>query len=340
MITPRAFASLARELRSTIRRYRAGRCPYGVPTFFELITALAFLHFRNKKVGCAVIETGMGGRLDATNTVRPLVCVITPISFDHVDILGKTLGRIAREKAGIIKGRGGLSVVCSPQMRGARGVIRARCARTRSRFIPAGTGVKVNARTGTFSVTAGTRTYSGLKITLAGRHQVSNAATAVAAAEQLRLRGFKITRASVRGGLLNALWPARCEVLGRRPLVIIDGCQNRASALALRAAVREQYRFQRLILVFGMSSDKDLEGTSRALAGIADEVILTRACHPRASDTRRLECFFKGKTVYHSRSVAEAKRKARVIARPGDLILACGSLFVAGEFKYGRPARA
>lgn len=336
LIPPRSFASLAGDLRTTTRRYLRTPRAHGQPTFFEAITALAFLYFRKRRVDCAVIETGMGGRLDATNTMRPLVCVITPISLDHVGILGTTVRQIAREKAGIIKGPRGPVVVCSDQTPDALAVLRARAARTGSRFIHAGRITRINSRTRSFSVVTGTRTYHGLKVALLGRHQLSNAATAVAAAEQLRLLGFSITRESVRRGLRDARWPARCEVTHRRPLTVIDGCQNRASALALRAAIVEYFRYRRLILVFGMSADKDLVGTGSALAPIADEVILTKAANPRACDPAVLAPFFKGATLRFSSRVDQAKKMARMSAGPRDMILVCGSLFVAGEYKYGR----
>lgn len=337
MISRRAFAGAVGVLRDLISRYRAGPCPHGELTFFEVITALAFLYFKKRRVDCAVLETGMGGRLDATNTVDPLVCVITPISLDHMNTLGNTLRAIAREKAGIIKKSSGrVSVVCSAQGKEARAVIRARCVETRALLAAPARVSRINRRAGSFDVSTGGRTYTGLRIRLLGIHQLSNAATAVAAAEELRLRGFRISPASVRKGLESAVWPARCEIIGRHPLTVIDGCQNRASALALRRVVKEAFRFNRLILVFGMSCDKDLKGTASALSPIADTVVLTKAAHPRACDTLRLAPFFKKGTVIYTRSVSEARREALRVARDKDLILVCGSLFVVSEFKYGK----
>ncbi len=327
MIGRRAVSRLVAEVRDRISDGMS-------PTFFEALTALAFLHFKEQKVDCAVLETGMGGRLDATNVVEPLVAVLTPVSLDHVDVLGPTVRRIAAEKAGIIKAVRHLDVVSARQPAAAAQVIRSRARSTHSRLIEVGRDVRIEDGKTTFSVLVGRNAYRGLRVALQGEHQRYNAGLAVAAADALIARGFCITPRSVRQGLVSARWPCRCDVVGRRPFVVVDGCQNRASAEALCAAVRE-FAYRRLILVFGMSADKDIRGTSSVLKSIADAVILTRAHHPRAAEPGLLAPYFKGKELYYSGSVREAKHRVSVLACKEDMILVCGSLFVAGEYKYG-----
>jgi dihydrofolate synthase/folylpolyglutamate synthase len=318
MISRRALANLVARLKPAIDRFNTTSI-YGPLTFFEVYTALAFVYFKEQKVDFAVLETGLGGRLDATNTVQSLVCAITPISYEHTDKLGHTLKKIAAEKAGIIKGKNSI-VLSAPQKQEAEKVIRERCCFTGAKLVQIG------------------QPRRKFKIKLLGRHQQVNAALAVGVIKALREKGFKIGLAAVKFGLYNTLWPGRCEVIGRNPLVVLDGAHNAASARVLQQAIRENFLYRRLILVLGLCADKDIPGICRQLLPLADALILTRADHPRSAAPGQIEkiirrCGAKNLRLVKTKTVSEAKKKARELAAKSDLILATGSLFVVGEFR-------
>ncbi|MDD4981899.1 MAG: folylpolyglutamate synthase/dihydrofolate synthase family protein [Candidatus Omnitrophota bacterium] len=315
MISRLELKRLLKKLKPFIEEYNRSSL-YGKLTFFEVYTALAIAYFREKKVDFAVLETGLGGRLDATNAVSALISVITPISYEHTDKLGKALGKIAFEKAGIIKGRES-AVISAPQEKEAMEVIRKRCMDLGVRFL------NLNK-------------YQKLKIKLYGGHQLINANVAKAAVLALRKCGINIADSCIKKGLSSAVWPARCEVLGKQPQIIIDGAQNASSAEAIKCAVRERFRYRQLILVLGVSKDKDIKGVCSQLYSLADKVILTKADSPRGIDPKILAKFFKNKESYIVPKVSEAKVLSMRLAGKSDLILVTGSLFVAGEYKYGR----
>ncbi len=315
MISRADLVRLAKRLKPAIEKFNA-KSEYGPLTFFEIYTALAFLYFKEKKVDFAVLETGLGGRLDATNVVRPLVCVITPISYEHTQKLGNTLQAIAAEKAGIIK-RGAI-VISAPQDEEARRVIRDKCKRM---------GAKLHEVK---------KEYPGLKVRLIGRHQLINASVAVAIIEALQGFGIKVSAGALKKGLYNTRWPARCEVMSKKPLIVLDGVQNVASAQVLKKAIRENFKYKKLILVLGISSDKDIKGICREIYDLADKIILTKADNPRATAPEKLAEYFQGKELYLTRGTKEAKTKALELAKKGDLVLVTGSLFVVGEFRNAK----
>ncbi|MFA5276733.1 MAG: folylpolyglutamate synthase/dihydrofolate synthase family protein [Candidatus Omnitrophota bacterium] len=284
----------------------------GPLTFFEIFTVLAFLYFKKNNVDFAVLETGLGGRLDATNVVRPLACVITPISYEHTRLLGKTLTKIAKEKSGIIKRN--TSVISAPQNNAPRRFIRQRCS-------------ELNAAL--YEVRKGT----AFRVNLLGAHQLMNAAVAQKTVEVLNL-GVGID--CVKQGLKNALWPGRCEIAGRSPYIILDGAQNKASAKVIKKAVRDNFNYKKLVLVLGISNDKDIKGICKELSPIADKVVLTKADSIRATAPDTLALQFRNKEKYLTASVKEAKALAKSLARRGDLILVTGSLFVVGEFRHAQ----
>lgn len=339
MISKREIARLVERLKPIVEKYNRS-CKYGALTFFEIYTALAFLYFKQKKVDYAVLESGLGGRLDATNTVNPLVCGISPISYDHTDQLGKTIKKIAKEKAGIIKsdGRlqiagGRLAVVSAPQEKEVREVIRKRCKDADAKLYEVEKDIVWRKKRYTngfqiFYVKGIRKNYDNLKIRLLGEYQLDNAALALGLTELLN--EGKITPAAVKHGLQNALWPGRLEVLSKKPTVVLDGAQNAASALALKEALKSYFRYQKLILVLGISNDKDIKGICDCLGGIADKIILTKAKNPRAADPRVIKKTIH-KPVLVTYNIKESIRQARHLATPRDLILITGSLFVAGE---------
>jgi len=302
-------------------------------SFFEVYTALAFLYFKEKKVDFAVVETGLGGRLDATNVVRSLVCVITPISYEHTRYLGKRLTQIAGEKAGIIKP--GSLVISSMQEKETAQVIQNKADSLQATLFTIGKDIKYSTKSGNFSIKGINRNYSNLRINLLGRHQFINASLAVGAVEALDSYGFKVSVDCIRKGLYNTLWPGRLEVLCRKPYIVLDGAQNTASAAVLRSAVKSIFKYRKLILVFGVSRDKDIKGMVSQLLPLAHKIILTCADNPRAAMPGYLKKYFpaEGKEIFITVGVKEAKNLALKIAKAEDLILVTGSLFVVGEFR-------
>jgi dihydrofolate synthase/folylpolyglutamate synthase len=326
MISRDDLARLVEFLKPAIKRF-------GMLSFFEACTALAFLYFNKKNVDFAVLETGLGGRLDATNVVNSLVSVITPISYEHTMYLGKTLARIAREKAGIIK-RGSV-IVCSPQEKEAGRVIEGWVGKMEADLLRIDKEIRYFVEGKFFSIKGVNNNYSLLRIRLLGGHQLVNASLAVGAVEALGRYGYKFGIDSVRKGLYNTVWPGRMEVLCRKPLIVIDGAQNAASAAVLKSAVRSIFRYRELILVFGVSRDKDISGISAHLSGFAHKVILTKADTPRAAAPEYLRKYFpqEDDNLFVTGGTREAIVKAVQIARKEDLILVTGSLFVVGEIR-------
>ena len=344
MISKNELTGLVEKLKPAIEKYNKNS-KYGPLSFFEVYTILAFIYFKEKKVDFAVLETGLGGRLDATNVVQPLVAAITPISYEHTQILGNTLREIATEKAGIIK-TANLTVISAPQEEEAAKVIRNRSKKAGARLYEVGRDIKYQKTEDRFSVKGIFGEYPDLKIRLLGSHQLVNATVAVGIVEALRFYDFNVDAASIRKGLNNTIWPGRCEVIQQDPLVVLDGAQNIASSRALKKAIRENFlcsgsasgrgsggKYKKLILVIGISSDKDLKGICAQLYGLADEIVLTKANNPRATPPEILAGYFKGKKVYITNNVKEAREKTKAIAKKKDLILVTGSLFVAGEFR-------
>ena len=333
MVSRKELADITNKLKPAIEQFNR-ESPDGPLTFFEAYTALAFTYFKEKKVDFAVLETGLGGRLDATNTVRPLVCVITPISYEHTDKLGKTLTEIAREKAGIVKDLRNLSVIIAPQPAAALRVIRQRCNNKGVKLYEAGKHASyIHGDKDTFKVRGIFADYPDLKIKLLGEHQLINAIAAISAVEALRLHNIRVGIQAIRDGLYDTVWPGRCEIISKKPWVVLDGAQNAASSLALKKTIKDNFKYQKLILVLGISSDKDIKGICKELYGLADEVIFTKADTPRAINPGVLAKYFKGKNNYLTNNVHEARHLAKRIAGRQDLILACGSLFVVGEFR-------
>ncbi|MFH1651029.1 MAG: folylpolyglutamate synthase/dihydrofolate synthase family protein [Chloroflexota bacterium] len=337
------FARLVAQLQpevATVNREAA----FGELTTFEILTALAFVYFRECRVDYQVMETGLGGRLDATNVVRPEVCVLTSISYDHMDVLGNTLTLIAGEKAGIIKP--GCPTVTAPQFPEAMAVLEKT---VRERHAPLlKVGQDVTWRLQTFSTEGqeftvqGRRDTYALALPLLGEYQLENAATAVAAAEVLAEKGAaKITPVSIAAGLKGINWPGRLQILHRQPWLVIDGAHNAYSAGRLVAALRKYFTYRRAWLIFGASGDKDLDGMVAELAPFPDEVIVTVSRHPRSVKADVLAAAFArhGARAETATDVAGAVKAARARAAKDDLICATGSIFIIAEvLEYLGPA--
>jgi dihydrofolate synthase/folylpolyglutamate synthase len=328
-------------LTEKVRQTSEARLPEP-PTFFEAVTVMAFVYFAEAAVDCAVVEVGLGGRFDATNVLAPLVSVITTIGLDHQEYLGSTLEAIAYEKAGIIKR--GTPVVAGRLAPEPLSVIR----RTASdREAPCAVlGEEFDIRGGDpecFSYEGTGRRYDGLSCPLPGRHQMDNAACALAALELAEPRGLVVGEEAVRDGLRAVRWPGRLERVGRKPDVWLDGAHNPQAAAALAAHLRTlscrrgRLPQGRLILVLGMMRDKDRRGVLAPLAAVpgVSQLILTRAAHPRAADPQELarEGAGLGVPLAVRPTVGEAFAHARQLAGPDDTICVTGSLLVVGEVK-------
>jgi dihydrofolate synthase / folylpolyglutamate synthase len=341
-ISEEEMVRLAAMVREALEHVDQSVGPY---ITWEVATALAFLAFREAGVERAVIEVGLGGRLDATNVVEPDVCAITSISYEHMEILGHTLTEIAHEKAGIIKP--GVPVVTSAREPEALAEI-ARVAAERDapliRVGPAGAeGCAYTWREGAagencqrFNVRTPSGVYRELEIPLLGVHQIENAAVAVALAEISQAQGLPtLDERAIRKGLRAARWEGRLQVVGREPWQLVDGAHNAASFAALFAALRRHFRFRRLVLVLGMMADKDVEGIMREInaAGVS-AIIATAANSLRAippDDLRKRAARATGADVIPARDAASALRMARSKAGPDDMILVAGTLYLAAE---------
>lgn len=303
-------------------------------TFFELYTAAAFLYFKMKKIDIAVIEVGLGGRLDATNVVRSLVSCITPISLEHTRQLGSTIREIAEEKAAIIKENS--ICISAPQADEALLVISEECRRKKARLYELGKNIFCKSLAADdnkeiFSVFGIFGEYPNLEMRLLGEHQIINAATAVGAIEALRFYDVVISSEAVREGIANARWPGRLEIIGRKPFIVLDGAQNKASANVLKKAIKRLFKYERLILILGFSKDKDISGICEELEEIADEIILTKSKIPRAIDPGALKNYIKNRKTHLTDSVSEAIALSTEISTANDLLLITGSLYVVGE---------
>jgi dihydrofolate synthase/folylpolyglutamate synthase len=308
---------------------------YGELTTFEIYTAMAFICFRDARSDYQVVEVGLGGRLDATNVVKPLVCVITSISYDHTEVLGNTLSEITGEKAGIIKP--GAVVVSSPQKAEAIRVIEKVCQERGARLVKA--GEDVNWEIKEFGIDSQKFHFKGLngeydlQIPLAGEHQAENAAVAVTAAELLANLGAKIMPEDIIRGLAELRWYGRLQVLQRKPWLVVDVAHNTDSMEKLLVALKKHFNYNKLTFILGFSSDKDIKGMIARAAVMTDSIILTRTRSPRSVKPETLlEEFHKhGVAPEITSSVSQALKMALEVAGKGDLICAAGSIFVIAE---------
>jgi len=316
-------------------------------TFFESLTGLAFLYFAEKQVEIAVLEVGLGGRLDATNVVRPLLTLITSISYDHQHILGDTLEAIAREKAGIVKN--GIPCLASNDDEAILDVLRQKCEELGSEFWPLRdhatiTNKELSAFGGRFDLDfLGTR-IEHLQVPLAGEHQVLNATLAVCAALKLEKDGAPISIQSIRTGLENARWPGRLQVVRENPRVLIDVAHNLQGISALVTALKTLHQFERAIILFGVMKDKDYPMMLKILSTIADDLIVVAPAYKRSLPRDELSAAARKaiQKVAERASVADAYELALSQASARDLICITGSHFTVGEFiseqncqKYG-----
>jgi dihydrofolate synthase/folylpolyglutamate synthase len=305
------------------------------PTFFEIGTALGFLHFAYRRCDLAVIEVGLGGRFDSTNVCRPLVSVITSVGLDHTAQLGTTLEAIAFQKAGIIKRN--VPVVSGVTEPGSREVVRRVAGELNAPLWERGRDFDYRYEPPRVTVVTPRGRYGPIELGAPGEHQAHNAALALAAAERLREVGYSVTPAAVAAGLAGVRWPGRVEIISRRPALILDTAHNVPSAEALVRTLTEAFQgVGRRAVVFAVSSDKPVGDILRVLAGYFDHFHLTRyghnpRCVPPEEVARVLTDVAPDRTATTHTSAAEAWRAARGASGPDDLVCVTGSVFLAGE---------
>ena len=317
----------------------------GMLSFFEVYTALAFLYFKQQNCDMVVLETGLGGRLDATNVIIPRVCAITLIGHDHEYLLGDTLEKIAIEKAGIFKP--GVPAVMAPQPPEAEEALKREARRIEipAYWLQEGTWENLPENQIQFQIHEESKEkrafyfrglnkrYDSLESPLIGRHQVTNAATAVAIAELASKGIMELSPEIIKQGLKQTVWPGRFQIVSREPTIVLDGAHNLESAVMLRNTLKEQLKYKRLILIFGGMSDHNLRVVAESLFPLADHVILTRSKNPRAATPEKLAemtgdlCtqYTLASTTWEALKIAQAK------AGTDDVILIIGSLYIVGE---------
>lgn len=301
-------------------------------TAFELITALAFVAFAEAGLDAAVLEVGLGGRLDATNAVNPAVAVITPISYDHTQILGETLTLIAREKAGII--RPNALVISAPQPEEAMQMIEQVCQGHQARLVEV--GKDLHWQTGSFSLEGQSFSVDGESywLPLLGDHQVANAVTAIAATQGFAERtGLHISQEAIKAGIARVTWLGRMELLSRKPYLIVDSAMNGDSAEKLVQSLQHYFPNQPITLIFGASNDHPVRDMLAELLPVAERVFAVASRHPRAEAPEALvACAAEmGYHISAMSSVAEALEAALSSAGAEELVCVTGSLFLAAD---------
>ncbi len=340
-ISDEHFADAFTEAHAAVNALRAAESIEPNPSFFEFLTATAFLHFARAGAEFVVLEVGMGGRLDATNVTEPRVAVITQIDLDHQEFLGSTHAEIAREKAGVIKpGRPVVSACTHPD---AAEVIRRRAAELGAPLIELSRRGKVSNlenRNGQyhFDFSLDGEEFPRLFSPLPGRFQVENATAAAAAAWQVRREGMeRITHEVIARGLRQTSWPGRLETIHESPLFLVDGAHNPAGAREVARFVQENLAGRKLRLIYASMNDKAIAEISEILWPLAAEVFLTEPDQPRAAAPEAIlsRAGVRPKALTIEPNVARAAEQALAASAPDDVVLAAGSLFLVGEIKKG-----
>lgn len=358
-IAPADFARLATTMRIAGEALVATGALEAVPTFFEQVTMIAYLYFAERQVDLAVLEVGLGGRLDATNICAPVVTAITPVGFDHQQHLGHTLAAIAGEKAGIIKP--GVPVVVAPQDDEAMPAIAARAAELQAPLVNVTDEIRA---AGIFHIEATAQNdieHAGryrlryqtargsydARLSLRGRHQVTNALTAIHCAERLQEASWPVTPAAINQGLQEARWPGRLELLrldSTAAPLLLDGAHNPQAARVLRDFLAEHFPTRPLTLIFGAMGDKAIAEMTETLFPLAQQIIITKVANPRAAAPATIAESLANAhpTMICVDDVETALSEAQRRTPPHGLICACGSLFLVGEIKalhesFGKP---
>lgn len=318
-----------------VGRMRPHVDPIAGITAWEIMTTLAFLAFARAGVDLAVLEVGLGGRLDATNVSHPAVSVITSISYDHTHLLGNTIPQITREKAGIIKPDG--LAVSAPQYPEAMSEIETVCRERGARLVVVGDETPWRVGRVSLDEQVVYRNGNAYAIPLLGKHQAANAITALTAVEALQMEtGLHFSEKAKNEGLASVRWAGRLEILNRDPMLIVDSAMNGDSARKLRQTLSDYFPGRNLVLIFGSSGDHHYSAMLKELLPYADRVIATQANHPRAAAAEILAAVAQtmGRSIEIAPTVAQALNMALAKADERDLICVAGSLFCAAEARY------
>jgi len=323
-ITPEKTETLIHELTDAFE-------PEEPPTFFEATTAMAMTYFARENTDIAIMEVGMGGRLDATNVITPLVSVITNISMEHQFFLGSRLLDIAGEKAGIIKQ--GVDVVTGATQTSVINLFESVAEEKMAPFWRLGRDSRYRTSGSGLHYYGLKRSFRGLRLGLRGNYQARNAALALTALERLEEKGLRISSRDIINGLGNSSWPGRMQVVAEAPTIILDGAHNPAAIRALAQSLKSGFNYRRLILVIGVMEDKDIVGLIRGIVPVSDYVIYTRPVYSRAANPEILAAAgaFSRKPGEVIQVLTLALDRARQLAEPRDLIVVTGSLFTVGE---------
>jgi dihydrofolate synthase/folylpolyglutamate synthase len=312
-------------------------------TFFDFTTAMALLYFSQKMVDLAVLETGLGGRLDSTNVVDPLLTIITNVTRDHEDVLGKGISKIAAEKAGIIKK--GRPLITAAEQASVIRLFSKVCREKDAPLYRVGRDFRyTEAGAKDFHYEGLHRKLWDVRLNLSGPHQIVNAATALGAMEILEELGYPVSTQAMMEGLGSVAWPGRLEMVASSPRVLLDGAHNLAGAQVLKESLAKEFQFRRLILLIGILKDKDVRGILQTLAPVADHIILSQPHIERAAPATFLKQALRqnGKKAEVVEDLQEAIQKGLSMTGPEDLLCITGSLYVVGEAKAlfqprGRP---
>jgi len=301
-------------------------------TFFDFTTAMAILYFKQKRVDLAILEVGLGGRLDSTNVVDPLLSIITNVSKDHEEVLGRTLQKIAYEKAGIIKqGRPLVTATSQPSI---LRIFSRICKEKGSPFYRVGKEFSyIPCEGGHFHYQGLHRKFWDLTVNLHGSHQILNAVTALGALEVLDELGYLVSNEAMITGLTKVEWPGRLEMVCSSPRVFLDGAHNPAGAHVLKESLQKEFKYNRLILIIGIMKDKNYKSILQTLAPIADHLILTQPNNPRAASPVLLQKSLErnGEKAEIVEGVQRAIDRGLSMASSEDLLCITGSLYTVGE---------
>jgi len=320
-------ASLIRELKGVMSQEEP-------PTFFELTTAMALIFFFRNHVDLGIIEVGMGGRLDATNVITPMVSIITTIGLEHQEFLGNTIIDIAKEKGGIIKR--GIDVVTAVNQPSVVSLFESLCKKRRAPFWRVGHNVRYRRLpSGLLGYYGLRKRFKNIELGLKGRFQHRNAALVLLTVEILKRKGLTISDEAIRLGLADPVWHGRLEEVSSNPTIILDGAHNPSAMRSLAHSIRNDFDFKQLILVFGVMEDKDISNILREIVPLANTVVYTRPTYYRAANPHRVMEMAKefGRAGEVHFPVSAAIDKARDLADKRDLILITGSLYTVGEAK-------
>jgi len=339
MISQAALTRLICQVEPTIDKMADER-----PTFFEIFTAIAFRYFAESGVDIAVIETGMGGRLDSTNVIKPMVCGITSISMDHMHQLGNTLSEIALEKAGIFKA--GVPALSVPQEADVKKVLCKAAKDVKTNLLFTGEDIEFSFRVESsrqdgchtrICMTTPTSKFEHLPVPLLGEHQALNCGLALAMLDQLKKAGLNIDDNKAIEGLTKVHLPGRMEMINNDPRILVDGAHNAASVCALMRAVGQHIPYDSMVMIFGCAADKDIRGMMEQISTGADKVIFTKANNnPRAANPKELADLYEehsGRVAQVCDSLTSALRVAHSAVSREDIICVTGSFYLVGEAK-------